>query len=58
MKNLRVVPGFCRICGRIACLMTRRDPKKISKKELDYTCNECVWEKWQKEGARKQQSLF
>lgn len=58
MKKLRYVPGFCKVCGRIAYLMTRRDPKKISKKELEYECNDCVWERWQKEGAKKQQALF
>jgi len=58
VKKLRDVPGFCKICGGVAYLRTRRDPKTISKKELYYTCNECVWEKWQKEGAKKQQALF
>lgn len=58
MKRLRDVPGFCKICGGVAYFRTRRDPKKISKKELEYECNECVWERWQKEGDRQQLPLF
>ncbi len=55
MNKLNEVKCFCKTCGCSAIMMTRRSPDKISGKEKEFECNDCVSKRWETEEKKAKQ---